>query len=171
MSEYGIFLFALTGRLLDIISTRLLTPKLALEGNRIAHKYGWLYAWATLSLSLVTFVMPGLGIMVGTASCLMAWSNMSFVLISRYGLNEYGLRDMYARAVLNCDLRSYVVIQLLQFLPLLAVALMILLVGGFSPDNYSSDIGYGILIWIVALSAHKSKVIVRKLSHAKSGCS
>ena len=162
MSEWEIFVFALVGRLLDMVSTRMLTPTLLLEGNRVVRRFGWLYAWITLSLALVAFALPSLGIIVGTASCLMAWSNMSFVLLSRYGVGEQGLRDIYAKALETCSLRSYLAIQCIQFLPLVAISLTILVIGDFSLDNDSCAVGYGILVWIFTLSVHKSKVVVRK---------
>jgi hypothetical protein len=47
-------------RLADIVSTRLASPRLALEANPIVRKLGWPFAWATLLVCFVAYI-PGYG--------------------------------------------------------------------------------------------------------------
>ena len=159
MTVWWIFGFALIGRLADVISTWIVTPKLALEGNPLVRRFGWAYAWATLSLALLTFVSPDMGIIVGTFSCLMAHSNMSSALISRFGVGERKLRELYFAAIKNCSPASYIGMFLVQFLPLLAVACVLLLVGQNNGERYVSDVACGIFVWVFAMAIYKLKVI------------
>ena len=159
MTIWLIFTFALFGRLADVISTRLVTPKLALEGNPLVKRFGWAYAWASLSLALLTFFSPDMGIIVGTFSCLMAHSNMSFALISRYATGERKLRELYLVAIKNCSPASYVGMFVVQFLPLLAVACILLLVGEGNDERLVAGVAYGIFIWVFSMAIFKLKVI------------
>jgi len=153
----------LAGRFFDIFSTWMVTPKFLLEGNRLARKFGWIYAWSTLLVAFVALWQVNIGIIIGTLSCLMGWSNMSFVLLSRHASGEEGLKELYAKAFRNCSLRDFFVIQIFQFLPLLVLSYVILRISGFSLDSYASDVGYGIIAWLIILAIHKTKFIVFKL--------
>lgn len=159
MTVWLIFGFALIGRLADVISTRIVTPKLSLEGNPLVRRFGWAYAWATLSLALLAFVSTDMGIIIGTLSCLMAHSNMSFALISRYAVGEQKLREFSHTAIRSCPPRSYFAMSLVQFLPLLAVACALLFFGRFSADDYVSDVAWGIICWVAIMAIFKLKLI------------
>ena len=159
MTIWLIFAFALVGRLADVLSTRIVTPQLALEGNPLVRRFGWAYAWASLSLALLAFVSAEFGIIIGTVSCLMAHSNMSLALISRYATGEQRLRELYFVALKNCSLGSYVGMFLVQFLPLLAVAGALLLFGRSDAKPFVSDVAYGIFCWVMVLTILKLKII------------
>ncbi|HWU77434.1 MAG TPA: hypothetical protein VN043_13105 [Rhodanobacter sp.] len=159
MTIWLIFAFALFGKLADVISTRLVTPNLALEGNPLIKRFGWAYAWAGVSLALLTFVSADLGIIVGTVSCLMAHSNMSIALISRYATGERKLRELYGAAIRNCSLGSFIGMFLVQYLPLLAVACVLLFFDRFDTEPYVTDVAYGIFCWVLAIVIFKLKAI------------
>jgi hypothetical protein len=168
MTEWSVFLFILAGRFFDVFSTRMVTPTLLLEGNHVAKKLGWIYAWSTLLVAFIAFWQVSVGIIIGTLSCLMGWSNMSFVLLSRYATGEEGLKDLYVKAFKNCSVRDFLVIQIFQFLPLLVLSYVILGISGFSLDNHASDVGYGILAWLLILAVHKSRFIVFKMKSRRN---
>ena len=153
------FIFALVGRIADVLSTWMVTPKLLLEGNWLVRRFGWAYAWASISIALLAFVSPPGGIIIGTVSCLMAHSNMSFALISRYATGEQGIRKLHTEAILNCNFRGFVAIFIVQFAPLLVLAFLIFSLGGYSVDNWVSDVGLGIICWVSIIALHKLKVL------------
>lgn len=153
------FAFALVGRVADVVSTRIVTPGLLLEGNWLVRRFGWAYAWISVAVALLAFLSPPAGIIIGTVSCLMAHSNMSFALISRYATGEQGIRKLHAQAIRNCGFGGFVAIFIVQFGPLLALALLILSFVGYSLDNRVADVGYGILFWVAMIALHKLKVL------------
>src|SRR5689334_3080900 len=80
----------LVGRIGDIGSTYLITPKLELEGNLIAHKLGWKFAILTLLICLIPFYSLPFGVMALSASLFVSASNISKIWIVRtYGETEY----------------------------------------------------------------------------------
>lgn len=162
------FIFALVGRISDVVSTWMVTPKLLLEGNWLVRKFGWAYAWLSVSLALFAFVSPSGGIIIGTVSCLMAFSNMSFALISKYATGEQRIKELLATAIRNCSLDSYIIIFAVQFGPILALAFLIFSLAGYSLDNQISDIGYGIVFWVIMVAVFKLKVL-RFVGKNKSG--
>jgi hypothetical protein len=74
---------AVLSRIADVWTTYLATPTLRLEGNLLARRLGWPYALATILLGLVAYVSPGLGIVVLTASFLVAAANASKIVMAR----------------------------------------------------------------------------------------
>lgn len=159
MTIWLIFAFALFGRFADVISTRLVTPTLALESNPLVRRFGWAYAWASLSLALLTLVSRDMRVIVGTFSYLMAHSNMSFALISRFGVGERKLRELYFAAIKNCNPASSIGMFLMQFLPLIVIACAILFFGKYDTEPYVYDVAYGIFVWVFAMAIYKLKVI------------
>ncbi len=77
----------LLSRVADIVSTRLASPRLALEANPIARRFGWPFIYATLLVALLPYWNAGLGIAAATMSFLVAASNFSVGWVAR-GLGE-----------------------------------------------------------------------------------
>jgi hypothetical protein len=65
----------LLSRLGDIVSTRLVTPKLRLEANPIARRLGWPFAFATLLVAAMPYFDARIGVAVLAASLLVSASN------------------------------------------------------------------------------------------------
>jgi hypothetical protein len=69
--QHALAALLLVARLADVISTRLVTPTLRLEGNPIVKRLGWPFAWATLAVALVAYV-PGTGPPVALAASVLS---------------------------------------------------------------------------------------------------
>lgn len=163
MNPWPIFGFALVGRLFDIVSTRVVSPRLALEGNPLVKRFGWTYAWLTLGLAFLTFSSVEYGIIIGTASCLMGFSNMSVAVLARYAAGEDGLRELHSRAVRRCPLKSYVALTALQYVPVLVLAAFIITLAGDSADNPVTDVGVGMMVWVLAVVVLKFRNLRKHL--------
>jgi len=84
--EHALCLLILLGRVGDVVSTYLLTPTLKLEGNLVAKKLGWKFAWLTLLVCLVPYYSPVLGVVVLVPSLLVSASNIGKIWFARsYG--------------------------------------------------------------------------------------
>lgn len=151
LDPWPVFGFALLGRLFDVLSTRVVSPRLALELNPLVRRYGWAYAWATLAAALLAFVSPAYGLLLATVSCLMGFANMSNALIARHGLGESGLRRLHARALRRCPAREYLLLCTLQFAPILVLAIALLLLTGGREQDPVAIIAYGMLLWVAAV--------------------
>ncbi len=77
----------LLSRVADIVSTRLASPRLALEANPIARRFGWPFIYATLLVALLPYWNLGLGLAVAAISFLVAASNFSVGWVAR-GMGE-----------------------------------------------------------------------------------
>ncbi len=83
---------ALAGRTADLVSTRLATPNLALEGNPLARRLGWRWGIPVNGLaSLGVGCFPGLAIAVATTSALVAARNFQNAWIMR-SMGEWSYR-------------------------------------------------------------------------------
>lgn len=74
---------AIASRLADILTTYLVSPTLKLEANSLARRFGWPYAWLTVLVGLIPYVSLAAGIVVLTASFMVAASNASKILMAR----------------------------------------------------------------------------------------
>jgi hypothetical protein len=80
----------LLARLGDIGSTYLVTPRMTLEGNVVARKFGWPYALLTLLVCLVPYYSPQLGVLVLVPSLLVSSSNVGKIwLVRTIGEQDY----------------------------------------------------------------------------------
>src|SRR5262245_3772249 len=73
----------LVGRIGDILSTRLATPRLKLEANPIVRKLGWRYAALTLLFCLVPYYNTALGVMLLVFNFVVCFSNFGKVWLPR----------------------------------------------------------------------------------------
>lgn len=87
-------------RAADVWTTYLVTPTLKLEANVIARRFGWRFAFLTILAGLVPYAWPPLGIVILTASFMVAASNASRIVMSR-ALGEAELSNLTRRVFLN----------------------------------------------------------------------
>jgi hypothetical protein len=74
----------LLGRLGDIISTRLITPKLELEANPLMRRLGWKFAVLTVLLCLAPYVMhPALAVILVPPFLMISGSNIGKIWVVR----------------------------------------------------------------------------------------
>jgi hypothetical protein len=73
----------IVSRIGDVATTYLGTPTLKLESNSIARRLGWRYAFLTIAAGFIPYYSPPLGVIVLTASFLVAASNASKLLLAR----------------------------------------------------------------------------------------
>lgn len=98
-----IAVLAVTSRLADLLTTYLVSPTLKLEANSLARRFGWWYAWLTVPVGLIAYVAPAAGIVVLTASFMVAASNASRILMAR-ALGEDGLVMLSQRILMATPL-------------------------------------------------------------------
>lgn len=89
---------AVTSRLADLLTTYLVSPNLKLEANSLARRFGWWYAWLTVLIGFIPYISPAAGIVVLTASFMVAASNASKILMAR-ALGEEELAALSQRVL------------------------------------------------------------------------
>jgi hypothetical protein len=110
----------LISRLGDIGTTYLVSPTLRVEANPIARRFGWKYIFATALIALIPYRSIHGGVVVLTASFLIAALNASEAMLARF----MGERDY---AALNREaIRKTSVLLGLSLLCLPAIFLMLL---------------------------------------------
>lgn len=132
------FALLLFGRGMDLLSTRVATPNLVLEGNPIAKRLGWrLGGIVNLCLCLAFAFSPATAIIICTTSVLVAARNFQQAWLMRT-LGEEGYRDWYIQRVVDSNLGFYIFCLLCQ-------TVLIGLVGG-GLIYFSSDEGEVLLV-------------------------
>lgn len=98
---YVHLLAALTvcSRVADVWTTYLVSPTLKLEANPIARRFGWKFALLTILIGFVPYVSPTAGVIVLTASFLVAASNASKIVMAK-ALGEDELAALSRRMIL-----------------------------------------------------------------------
>ena len=91
---------AVCSRIADVWTTWLVTPTLRLEANPIARRLGWGFALLTILVGFAPYLWPPLGIIVFTASFMVAASNASKIVMAR-ALGEKELAELTHRILLN----------------------------------------------------------------------
>jgi hypothetical protein len=91
---------AVLSRVADVWTTYLVTPNLKLEANSVVRWLGWPFALLTILIGFVPYYWPPLGIVVFTASFLVAASNASKIVIAK-ALGEDELAALNRRIILN----------------------------------------------------------------------
>lgn len=74
---------AVTSRLADLYTTYLVSPTLQMEANSLARRFGWRYAWLTVLAGFIPYLSPTAGVVVLTASFMVAASNASKIVMAR----------------------------------------------------------------------------------------
>lgn len=102
--EHTLFVVLLIGRLGDVISTRLVSPKLLLESNPIARRWRWPYIVASIGFCFVPYWSVELGIVLSVVSLWVSSDNISRLwLVRSVGEAEYAafVRQAAARSTLG----------------------------------------------------------------------
>lgn len=74
---------AVCSRIADVWTTYLVTPTLKLEANSLARRFGWPFALLTIPVGLLAYLSPALGVIVLTASFMVAASNAAKIVTAR----------------------------------------------------------------------------------------
>ncbi|HYA28395.1 MAG TPA: hypothetical protein VEI95_06215 [Acidobacteriota bacterium] len=86
-------------RIADIWTTYEVTPTLRLEANTVARRFGWRFAIPSILVGLVPYAWPPLGVIIFTASFLVAAANASKIVMAK-ALGEEGLAALAQRVIL-----------------------------------------------------------------------
>lgn len=102
------FTLVFFARGMDLLSTRLATPKLTLEGNPVAKKLGWYGgSLASLVICFVFAFWPLTAIIIATSSLLVAAHNFHAAWLMRT-MGEEAYRDWFLARVLETPWPLYV---------------------------------------------------------------
>jgi hypothetical protein len=74
---------AVCSRIADLWTTYLVTPTLKLEANSLARRFGWRFGLVTIAIGLLTYIYPPLGVMIFTASFMVAAANASKITMAK----------------------------------------------------------------------------------------
>jgi hypothetical protein len=157
---YFIFLGLLAfGRGMDFLSTWVATPNLVLEGNPIAKKLGW--KWGGVLNLVMCFgfaVWPLAAVIVATTSTLVAARNFQGAWLMRL-LGEENFRDWHVARLR--ETRSSVFWPCLVAQTALPAAIGAALVGYSPPTLMPLGIGYGLIIYSVAVAFYTTLSVWR----------
>jgi hypothetical protein len=137
-------------RIADVWTTYLVTPTLKLEANSLVRRFGWRYAIITVCIGLIPYLSPEMGVVILTASFLVAASNASKIIMAR-ALGEHELAALMHRVLLSTPPWPGLLFLLLP-------ALLYALLGGcilfFYPDasEWGYFIGMGMLTYSLAMT-------------------
>lgn len=153
---FAIFL----GRIGDMTTTYLGSPKLKLESNPMVRKFRWPLVLATFLLCLTPYIDVRIGIMFMVLFFMVTMSNsLRIWLIRAIGEDEYYL--MLVRAAGQADLRSSLILNMVPGVVMLFLSLS-LMVLYHNPDQ---DLGFwfacGILSYSIILFIYFPKNFMR----------
>jgi hypothetical protein len=166
--EYLLAGAILLGRLADIGSTWLVSPKLQLEANPLVRRLRWPFAWMTLLTCLIPFWYAPMGLVVAIVSFLVAAQNLSHAWLVRT-LGEDRMRDLQMEAVRRSSLPAALGFTWLASAPLFACAGLVAQFGGDPNKGWGFWIAFGIGLYAFALAFHTSRYFVRLFRGAHSG--
>lgn len=140
-SRYWLLLLALMlSRGMDILSTRIATPNLVLEGNPIAKLLGWRWLLpVNLAFCLGLAAWPLPGIMLSTMSLLVSARNFQSAWLMR-SLGEEAYRTWHIERIQETRVILYLVCVLGETAPFAAVGAAIVY---FSDSLVLAGIGWG----------------------------
>ena len=149
----------LLGRIGDVTTTYLSSPKLKLESNPLVRKLRWPLAAATLLLCLIPYLDLRVGIMLMVVFFLVCLSNsLRLWLVRSIGEDEYF--QLLLSAAGKADYRVSLILNFIPgvFMSLLALALLV-----FYPD--STENGYwfahGILAYAIITMIYFPRNFIR----------
>jgi hypothetical protein len=140
---------AVCSRAADVWTTYLVTPTLKLEANPVARRFGWKFALLTILVGLVAYASPPMGVVILTASFLVAASNASKIVTAK-AMGEEQLAAFSRRVTLETPPWP-------GLLFLVMPAFFIAALGGailfFYPQasEWGYDIGFGMLAYASAI--------------------
>jgi len=91
---------AVCSRLADVWTTYLVTPTLKLEANSLVRRFGWRFAALTVLVGLLPYLSPPLGVVILTASFMVAAFNATKIVMAR-ALGEDELTALQRRVILT----------------------------------------------------------------------
>jgi hypothetical protein len=86
-------------RIADVWTTFQATPTLKLEANPLARRFGWRFAVLSILVGLLPYAWPPLGVIILTASFMVAASNASKMVMAK-ALGEEELAALNRRVIL-----------------------------------------------------------------------
>jgi hypothetical protein len=158
MFTHFVVVLGVAARGADILSTRLVTPTLALEGNALMRQLGWRGAWATLAFGLIGYWSVQLGVMLITGSLLVAGSNLGRGWFARF-LGEHETERLMLVAVRRGTLRVAVSFVCAAGACIAAPAVLLMWLSG--PTQWGFHFGAGILAYALAIAIHGSSAVCR----------
>jgi len=118
----------LISRLGDIGTTYLVSPTLRVEANPIARRFGWKYIFATALIALIPYRSIHGGVLVLTASFLIAASNASEAMLARFmGEHNYAALNREAIQKMPVPLGLLLICSPAIFLMMLGLMMLLLL--------------------------------------------
>lgn len=158
MFTHFIVFLGILARAADILSTRLVSPTLALEGNALVRRLGWRGAWATLAVGLIGYWSVELGVMLITASLFVAGSNLGRGWFSRF-LGEHETEQLMIAAVRRGTLKIAVLFVWAAAACIAAPAVLLMWLSG--PTQWGFYFGAGVITYALAIAIHGSSSLRR----------
>lgn len=152
--SYGLLLLLLLlARGMDVLSTRIATPNLVLEGNPIAKRLGWKWGIVVnLGICLVLAFWPMPAIVISTTSVLVAARNFQSAWLMR-SMGEQLYRDWHVARVQETSATLFLFCLFAQTLLTAGVGAAIVYFGvrGSDPSQVLLAIGIGIIAYAGAV--------------------
>ena len=158
-----IALVALLGRLADVVSTRLVSPRLALESNSMIRRTGWAGAWATLLPALVAYASTPMGVVIAVSSFLVAASNLFRGWIVRF-LGESEVEALLLAAVRKGRLGTGIGFVCAAGASAAAAGALTMVLSG--PTEWGYYAGFGIVVYGAGIAVHGSSNLRRLFRRA-----
>lgn len=169
LNPWSGLVFASAGRGLDLLSTWWLTPRLTLEGNPLVRRFGWRYAIvSSIIFPVLGYFIPAIGVMLGTMSCIIAFSNMHNAMIIRYAPDgQQRLRRLMQDALGNCNAPQRFMASFLFVVPMLSMGLILLVLGIPRGMGYTTCVGVGAMAYCLLFGYLRVCTFIR-LRHASN---
>jgi len=143
-------LATLISRLGDIGTTYLVSPTLRVEANPIARRLGWKYIFATVVIALIPYRSIHGGVLVLTASFLIAASNASEAMLARF-MGEENYAALNREAIRKTPVLLGLSLLCLPAIFLMMLGLMMLLLFSESSNRWGFDMAEGTMAAAAAI--------------------
>jgi len=140
---------AVCSRIADVWTTYQVSPSLKLEANSVAHRLGWRFALLTILVGLVAYLSPPLGVVIFTASFIVAASNASKIMMAK-AIGEDELAALSQRVILATPAWPGLFFMVTPgfFIGILGVSLMFFYPAG---PQWGYYFGLGMLVYAFAV--------------------
>jgi hypothetical protein len=152
----------LFSRAADVVSTRLASPRLALEANPLVRRLGWPFAWSTLGVCLVAYV-PGYGPAIALPAIVVSLFVAGNNFTRGWAMRAVG-EDAYRahmRRVVAAASPGYAYFAIAMGSALVAAVGLLLLVFDPDPREPACYVAIGILIYAFAGWLHGTVALRR----------
>jgi len=144
---------------MDLLSTWVATPTLALEGNPLAKKLGWrLGALVNFAICFLFAFWPLSAVAVVTSSLLVAAHNFQSAWLMRT-MGEDGYRRWFVDRLSRTPLPFYFICRLGEIMMMALIGGGLLLVS--RSDSIAFSIGLGMLLYVVIVLLFTTLALVR----------